>query len=95
MPSTPAAVRWLTPFSCRSSDRVRENSAFKFLTSYQNQYTLYSINDRIPVVKSFLQNFSDFFGMEAFKIWQNRGVVALAFQYKKCYHRPSKQAFSV
>ena len=48
----PAAVRWLTPFSCRRRDRVRENSAFKFLTSNENQYTWYSINDGIPVVKS-------------------------------------------
>ena len=63
MPRAPAAVRWLTPRSCRSRERVRENSAFKFLTSRGGpqaavsgshldlQYIQYSITEALRHVK--------------------------------------------
>ena len=87
IPRTPAAVRWLTPFSCRRRDRVRENSAFKFLTSNENQYTWYSINDSIPVVKSIFL-FSAKFLHKSIEIIAKWKGSFLAFCAGKCYHRP-------
>ena len=71
MPRAPAAVRWLTPRSCRSRERVRENSAFKFLTSRGGpqaavsgshldlQYIQYSIMEALRHVKRKMKIFAE------------------------------------
>ena len=71
MHRAPAAVRWLPPRSCRSRERVRENSAFKFLTSRGGpqaavsgshldlQYIQYSIMEALRHVKRKMKIFAE------------------------------------